>query len=109
MTTQPEPLMPAELKARLDAGEELVLLDVREHEELAICRLPGVTHVPLSELSVRHPELDPDAPTVCICHHGVRSAHAAMALAQLGFERLFNLTRGMDGWAAEVDPGMARY
>ena len=64
-----------------------MLLDVREAEELAICALPGVTHVPLGELSMRHVELDPDAPTVCICHHGVRSAHAAA----LELQRLANM------------------
>ncbi|MEZ6017864.1 MAG: rhodanese-like domain-containing protein [Planctomycetota bacterium] len=109
MTATPEALFPKDLAARLAAGEALVLLDVREAEELAICALPGVTHVPLSELSVRHTELDPDAPTVCICHHGVRSAHAAAGLARLGFERLFNLVGGVDRWAAEVDRSMARY
>ena len=109
MTTTPEPLDPLDLKARLDQGEDLVLLDVREAEELAICKLPGVVHVPLSELSVRHVELDPSAPTVVICHHGVRSAHAAMALAGLDFDRLYNLTGGVDRWAAEVDAEMPRY
>ena len=65
----------------LDGGH--LLLDVRERDEVEICSLPGITHIPLGELSVRHTELDPDAETVCICHHGVRSAHAAAALAQL--------------------------
>ena len=103
------PLSPPDLKERLDRGDELVLLDVREHGELEICRLPGITHIPLGELSVRHIELDPDAETVCICHHGVRSAHAAVALAQLGFEALWNLSGGIDRWAREVEPGMPRY
>lgn len=109
MQTTPTPLLPKDLAARLAAGESFVLLDVREAEELAICALPGVTHVPLGELSVRHAELDPDAPTVCICHHGVRSAHAAAGLARLGFERVFNLVGGVERWAAEVDRSMARY
>lgn len=103
------PLSPPDLKERLDRGDELVLLDVREQGEVEICRLPGITHIPLGELSVRHVELDPDAETVCICHHGVRSAHAAAALAQLGFEALWNLSGGIDRWAREVEPGMSRY
>ncbi|MEE2941045.1 MAG: rhodanese-like domain-containing protein [Planctomycetota bacterium] len=102
-------LSPSELKGRLDRGDELVLLDVREHDEVEICRLPGITHIPLGELSVRHIELDPDAETVCICHHGVRSAHAAAALARLGFDALWNLSGGVDRWACEVDPDMSRY
>ena len=92
MDETPKPLAPADLKARLDAGETLVLLDVREHQEIAICVLPGVTHIPLGELSVRLPELDPDIEMVCICHHGVRSANAAGALAGMGFDNLLNLT-----------------
>lgn len=106
----PQPLSPTELAARLAAGDALVLLDVREPEEIAICALPGITHVPLGELSVRHHELDPDAETVCICHHGVRSASAAAALRHIGFDGpLWNLTGGMDRWSREVDPGMPRY
>lgn len=100
---------PLELRQRLDAGEVFTLLDVREADELAICALDGVVHIPLGELSVRHTELDPDAPTVVICHHGMRSAHAVMGLEGLGFEKLYNLTGGMDRWALEVDPALARY
>ena len=103
------PIRPSALAERLQNGDDLVLLDVRQPEELAICQLPGVTAIPLNELSTRHVELDPDAEIVCICHHGIRSAHAAGFLAQLGFEHLWNLSGGMEAWAAEVDPKMARY
>lgn len=109
MDGQIHPISAADLKARLDRGDELVLLDVREAVELEICAIPGVVHIPLSELSVRHQELDPDAETVCICHHGVRSANAAAGLAGIGFERLLNLTGGVERWARDVDPSMARY
>lgn len=105
----PRPLAPADLAARLARGDALVLLDVREHDEVAICALPGVTHIPMGELSVRHTELDPDAETVVICHHGVRSANVAVALARMGFDDLWNLSGGVDRWAREVDPSMARY
>ena len=104
-----QPITPTELKRRLDEGEDLVLLDVREPEELDVCRIEGSTAIPMGELSVRHVELDPDRPTVCVCHHGVRSAHVAAALARLGFEQLYNLSGGVDRWAHEVDPGMSRY
>jgi rhodanese-related sulfurtransferase len=102
-------MTPAELKRRLDAGEGLVLLDVREPEELALCRIEGSVAIPMGELSLRHVELDPEQPTVCVCHHGIRSAHVAAALERLGFERLFNLTGGVERWAREVDPSMPRY
>lgn len=104
-----EPLAPADLAARLRAGEELVLVDVREPEEFALCRIEGSVPIPLGELAVRHVELDPDAPTVLICHHGIRSASAAAALADLGFEELYNLSGGVERWARDVDPGMPRY
>lgn len=104
-----EPLTPEQLKARLDAGEDLVLLDVREDEEVAICRIDGSTHIPMGELSARLDELDPDRVTVCICHHGIRSANVALALEQRDFDHLFNLTGGIERWAREVDPGMRRY
>lgn len=106
----PKPLAPSELQIRLERGDKLVLLDVREDGEIAIGALPGITHIPLGELSVRLTELDLDAETVCICHHGVRSAHAAAALFKIGFDgQLWNLTGGMDRWSTEVDPAMPRY
>lgn len=104
-----QPMTPEELRARLDAGDDLVLLDVREPEELEICKIEGSVSIPLGELSVRANELDPDAEIVCICHHGIRSANAAMGLAQLDFERLWNLSGGVDRWARTVDPSMPRY
>ena len=104
-----QPLTPDQLVQRLAAGDDLVVLDVREDEEVALCAIAGSLHIPMSELSVRHIELDPERPTVCVCHHGTRSAHVAAALEGLGFEHLFNLSGGIDRWAAERDPGMARY
>ena len=103
------PLAPQDLAQRLGAGEDLVLVDVRESAELAICAITGAQHLPLGELPHRLEELDPSRPVVCICHHGIRSQHAAHFLAQNGFERLYNLTGGVDRWAEEVDADMARY
>jgi rhodanese-related sulfurtransferase len=103
------PLSPLELRARLSAGDELQLVDVREDEELALVRLEGALHIPLGDLAQRAGELDPDLPTVCICHHGVRSAGAAQLLAQRGFEVVYNLSGGIDRWAVEADPGLRRY
>ncbi len=102
-------LTPAELRQRLERGDDLVVLDVREAEELVICAFEGAVHIPLSELSVRVSELDPDRPTICVCHHGIRSANVALALEQMDFAELYNLAGGVDRWAREVDPTMARY
>lgn len=100
---------PKDLKARLDAGEDLVLLDVREAEELDICRIDGALHIPLSQFAQRYEELDRSRTIVCICHHGMRSANAAGFLAEHDFEHLINLTGGVDAWAEQVDTAMARY
>ena len=102
-------IRPSELAARLQSGDPLVLLDVRQPGEIAICALPGIVHVPLGDLAVRHTELDPDTEIVCICHHGVRSAHACSILASFGFESTINMIGGMELWATEMDPAMARY
>jgi rhodanese-related sulfurtransferase len=112
-----ERIEPAELHRRLGAGQardgqpprDWVLLDVREAEELDICRLDGAAHIPLSELTARCDELDPERTVVCICHHGRRSAMAAGLLLERRFRRVINLTGGIDAWAEEVDPAMARY
>lgn len=102
-------ITPAQLAERLARGDRPVLLDVRQPEELEICRLDDVVHIPLDELSSRAQELDPEAEIVCICHHGMRSASAAAFLESRDFGRLVNLTGGMEAWASQVDPAMARY
>ena len=103
------PLEPCDLHARLAAGEELQLVDVREDEEITLARFAGALHIPLGDLALRAGELDPDLPTVCICHHGVRSASAAALLAQRGFETVYNLSGGIDRWTVEIDPALRRY
>ena len=102
-------LTPRELERRLALGEDLVLLDVREPEEWAICRIEGAVLVPMSEIAARHAELDPARPVVCICHHGIRSGHVAGMLARLEFSAVYNLQGGIERWAVEVDPSMRRY
>ncbi len=103
-------LTPRELSERLARDPDgLVLLDVREPEEHEICTLDGALHVPLGDLARRASELDPERPTVVICHHGIRSAHAAAYLGSLDFDAVYNLSGGIDRWAQDVDPTMRRY
>src|SRR5688572_726275 len=104
-----EAISPAELRRRLDQGEDLVLLDVRERDEVDLCRIADSLWIPMGEIVQRHGELDPERTTVYICHHGVRSARVAGALAQLGFARALNLSGGIDRWAEEIEPSMRRY
>jgi rhodanese-related sulfurtransferase len=102
-------IRPQDLKARLDKGEQPVLLDVREPEEVAIVRLPGAVHIPMGEVPGRLHELDPDKEIIVYCHHGVRSLRVAQFLAQRDFNHVVNLSGGINAWALDVEPGMARY
>jgi rhodanese-related sulfurtransferase len=86
-----------------------LLLDVREPWEQQICRIEGSDLVPMRVLPARLDELDPQRPIVCVCHHGGRSAHAAMFLGRQGFGDVYNLTGGVDAWARQVDTQMATY
>jgi len=98
-----------ELKAQIDAGEDIQILDVREMWEFAIAHLAGSTLVPMHELGARLDELDRSRPTVIVCHHGIRSLHAALALRGRGFENVRSLRGGIQRWATEIDPTMPQY
>lgn len=100
---------PAELAAYLRDGRTPVLLDVREPWEWEICHLPGAILMPMRDLPARLAELNKHAETVVICHHGVRSYHAARYLETVGFDNVVNLSGGVAAWADEVDPKMPRY
>jgi rhodanese-related sulfurtransferase len=101
-------ISPQELKARLDRRDSLVLLDVREDWETALCRLDNATHIPIEEIEFRTAELDQSEDIVVYCHHGVRSAAVADFLRRQGF-RAVNLAGGLDQWARAIDPRMKRY
>ena len=103
-----ENITPAELKRRLDAGDGLVLLDVREDWEYQAARIEGSTLIPMGEMPERVLELDPAAETVVICHHGNRSAYVTRALQRFGFENVLNLEGGLDAYSRE-DPSVPRY
>ncbi|MFP5410689.1 MAG: rhodanese-like domain-containing protein [Gammaproteobacteria bacterium] len=102
-------MRPAELAAHLQAGHTPLLLDVREPWEWGVCRVPGAVLIPMGELPARAGELNKHAETVVICHHGVRSYHAARYLETIGFDDVVNLSGGVAAWADEVDPAMPRY
>jgi rhodanese-related sulfurtransferase len=104
-----EQLSAEQLKAKFDAGEKFVLVDVRQANELDICKITGAVHIPLHELTQRAGELDQGAEIVLQCHHGGRSQRAAEYLASQGFKNLANLAGGIEDWAAKIDPNMARY
>jgi adenylyltransferase/sulfurtransferase len=97
-----------DLKHRLDAKEDLFILDVREPHEYQICNLNGYL-IPLNDLPKRVNELDPGKETVVHCRSGVRSAKAVEFLRQSGFSKVTNLAGGVLAWADRVDPKMPKY
>jgi len=97
-----------ELKQRLDAKEDFVLLDVREPHEYQICNLNGVL-IPLNDLPRRVHELDPNKEMVVHCRSGVRSAKAIGFLQHAGFTKAKNLAGGILAWADRIDPKVPKY
>ena len=102
-------ITPVELKRRLDAGDDLLVLDVREPNEYQINRIPGSTLIPLGELPRRYQELDPDREIVAQCKMGGRSAQAVDYLRSVGFTRIKNLRGGVLEWIDKVDPSQPKY
>jgi adenylyltransferase/sulfurtransferase len=98
-----------ELRDRRRRGDDLVLVDVREHFERDYVRLEDSAHIPLACLPGRWRDLDPQAPTVVYCHHGVRSVQAVVWLLSLGFAEVHNLEGGIDAWSERIEPGLPRY
>ena len=97
-----------ELKRRLDAGENIFVLDVREPHEYQICNIGGYL-IPLGDLPKRVNELDTSREIVAHCRSGVRSAKAVNFLKQAGFKKVTNLAGGILAWADRVDPAMPKY
>jgi sulfur-carrier protein adenylyltransferase/sulfurtransferase len=96
------------LKAQLDRGDDIFILDVREPHEYEIVNIDGCL-IPLNDLPKRVHELDSSREIVVHCHHGPRSARAVAFLQQMGFRKVKNLVGGIDQWAAKVDPKLPRY
>lgn len=112
MTSEdPPPLEvePADVAVWRSGRSPPVILDVRETWELQICGFPEAIHVALGELPGREAELPTDRPLVVVCHTGRRSLLATRHLRARGLRLATNLRGGVDAWALEVDPTMARY
>ena len=113
--SQPNPqqmpeITATELKQRLDQGDDVQIIDVREANEYAVARIPNSKHIPLGQVINRMSEIDPDRDTVVHCKMGGRSAKAIEALRRAGFEgRLTNLKGGITAWSNDVDPSVPKY
>jgi sulfur-carrier protein adenylyltransferase/sulfurtransferase len=105
-----EEITPTELKQRLDKGDDIQIVDVREVNEVAIGRIPNSIHIPLGQVLSRMKEIDPSRETVVHCKMGGRSARAIEALQRSGFQgKLINLKSGIIGWSNDVDPSVPKY
>ncbi len=103
-------ITPTELKARLDAGDDVQIIDVREQKEYDVARLPDSKLIPLGEVVNRMSEIDPARDTIVHCKGGGRSARAIEALRRAGFTgKLTNLKGGIGAWSNEVDPNVPKY
>src|SRR5580698_4410261 len=100
---------PAEVKIKLDRGDDFTLVDVREPHEFQICRIPGSILIPLGELQKRLAELDPASEIVAHCKSGVRSGKAVDFLKQQGYKRVRNMKGGILAWSDKVDPAVPKY
>jgi sulfur-carrier protein adenylyltransferase/sulfurtransferase len=99
-----------ELKQRLDGGEDIQIIDVREAHEVSVAKLPNAVHIPLGQVVNRMSEIDPNRETVVHCKMGGRSAKAIEALKRSGFSgNLLNLKGGITAWSNEVDPSVPKY
>jgi len=101
-------ISPSAAGARLAAGG-ITLLDVREPLEYELVHLEGSKLIPLGALPGRLAELDPRAPIIAYCHHGIRSLQAVALLRAAGFHDALSLAGGIEAWAVDVDPTMSRY
>lgn len=104
-------ISPQELKEKMDRGDPLVLVDVREPFERLLADLPdyGQEQIPVKDIPTRGPQLDREAEIVMYCRSGPRSAWATQRLMAMGFRRVFNLKGGILGWRSQVDPSMPSY
>ncbi len=99
-----------QVKAKQDAGEVFVLLDVREPWEVSTAKIDGSKLMPMGDVPTRaHQELDPEEYIVVMCHHGVRSMNVTVWLRQQGFEKVQSMRGGIDAWSRSVDPKVPVY
>lgn len=102
-------ITPRELQKMIQTDVPLTLIDVREPDEYELCKITGAQLIPLRQIPARVNELSKDSLIVLHCHHGRRSLMALQFLQEEGFTKLKNLEGGIDAWAEECDPSMARY
>jgi rhodanese-related sulfurtransferase len=102
-------ILPRDVKERLDRGEKLLLVDVREPHEYALCHIEGSVLIPMGTIPGNLQKLDVDEDVVCFCHHGMRSLDVATWLRAQGVKTAKSMSGGIDRWSIEIDPKVQRY
>jgi adenylyltransferase/sulfurtransferase len=102
-------ITPAEMKERLDRGENFLIVDVREPWEHELCRIEGAKLIPMGSIPANLQALDVDEDVVCYCHRGMRSMDVAVWLRGQGVQRAKSLAGGIERWSLEIDARVARY
>jgi rhodanese-related sulfurtransferase len=102
-------ITPAEVKRRIDQGETLLLIDVREPWEFNVCNIAGAKLIPMGTVPANLQALDTDDDIVIYCHRGMRSLDVAVWLRGQGVERAKSLAGGIERWSLEIDPNVPRY
>ena len=102
-------IAPKEVRERLERGEKLVLVDVREQWEYDLCRIAGAKLIPLKTLPANVAALEEAEEVICYCHHGIRSLDAAAWLRGQGIAGAKSLAGGIERWSREVDASVPRY
>lgn len=106
----PFEISPLQVRDLLAEGPSLQMIDVREPEEYAICRIEGARPIPMRSIPAHVQEIErDDRPLVVICHHGVRSLSVVDWLRRQGVENCQSMAGGIDRWSREVDPAVPRY
>ncbi|WP_018131616.1 rhodanese-like domain-containing protein [Effusibacillus pohliae] len=96
-------ILPHDVNERLKRGEQLNIIDVREHQEVARGKIPGAKHIRLAELPDRLHEIDPDKETILVCRSGNRSAKACEYLMSRGYRNVKNMLGGMNAWQGDIE------
>lgn len=105
-------ITPQDVKRRLDSGEAMVLLDVREPSEFALCSIRGAQLLPMNTVPSRLTDIQRMAesrPLVVYCHHGVRSLNVVQWLQRQRIDNCQSMEGGIERWSLEIDPGVPRY
>ena len=105
-------IAPADVKRKLDAGEKLHLIDVREPNEFALAHIEGSELIPMRQIPAELQALEAradEAPLIVFCHHGVRSLNVVNWLRQQGLDACQSMAGGIDAWSLSIDPSVPRY